>query len=61
MTAESTKQLKLFYCYAREDKTLRDELDNHLALLKRQHQITSWSDCQISPGTEWEKAWFKRT
>src|SRR5436305_364221 len=55
MAAEQIKQLKLFYCYAREDKALRDELDNHLSLLKRQHEITSWSDREISPGTVWEK------
>ena len=55
MATEAKKQLKLFYCYAREDKVLRDELDNHLSLLKRQHQITSWSDREIIPGTNWEK------
>src|SRR6266567_7220719 len=55
MAAEPTKQLKLFYCYAREDKALRDELDNHLSLLKRQHEITSWSDREISPGTVWKE------
>lgn len=55
MTNTSANQLKLFYCYAREDKALRDKLDNHLSLLKRQQQITSWYDCEISPGTVWEK------
>ncbi|GHO98791.1 hypothetical protein KSF_088390 [Reticulibacter mediterranei] len=51
----STTPLKLFYCYAHEDKTLRDELDNHLSLLKRQSQITSWYDRDILPGAKWEK------
>src|SRR6266568_2551936 len=55
MPITSPKLLKLFYCYAREDKALRDELDNHLSLLKRQHQITSWYDREISPGTNWKK------
>ena len=54
MIAELTKALKLFYCYAREDKALRDELEMHLSGLKRQGLITTWYDREISPGTEWE-------
>jgi tetratricopeptide (TPR) repeat protein len=55
MTTEVKKALKLFYCYAREDKALRDELDIHLRSLKRQNLVTSWYDGEISPGSEWEK------
>jgi hypothetical protein len=44
-----------FYCYAREDKDLRDELDKHLNPLKRLGFIQSWHDLDISPGEEWEK------
>jgi tetratricopeptide (TPR) repeat protein len=55
MAAKSMPALELFYCYAREDKPERDELDQHLAGLKRQYHITSWSDQEISPGTPWEK------
>jgi TIR domain len=55
MTTESKKPLKLFYCYAHEDKTLRDELDIHLSSLKRQNLITNWYDGEIGPGTEWKK------
>lgn len=55
MTAETQKPLKLFYCYARKDKDLRDELDLHLGALKRQNLITSWYDGEIRPGEEWEK------
>ena len=55
MTTGSKKPLKLFYCYAREDKGLRDELDIHLSSLKRQNLVTSWYDGEIGPGTEWEK------
>lgn len=53
--ARPTKQLRLFYCYARADKILRDELDKHLTALKRQYQIVSWSDWEITPGTDWAK------
>src|SRR5450755_1149141 len=55
MTTQSTRPLRLFYCYAREDKALRDELDIHLSSLKRQNLVTSWYDGEIGPGTEWEK------
>jgi hypothetical protein len=55
MEAKLMPPLELFYCYARGDKADRDELDQHLAGLKRNYQITSWSDQEISPGTDWEK------
>jgi hypothetical protein len=60
-TMEQNKQLKLVYCYAREDRTLLEELDKHLRALKRQYEIVIWSDYEISPGAEWEKeidAWL---
>jgi tetratricopeptide (TPR) repeat protein len=51
-----TQEIKLFYCYAREDKPLRDELEKHLAWLKRRYQLTNWHDREILPGEEWEQA-----
>jgi tetratricopeptide (TPR) repeat protein len=50
-----TKTLKMFYCYARKDQELREELEHHLADLKRFYHIESWFDHQISPGENWEK------
>ena len=46
--------LSLFYCYAENDRPLRDELDKHLSLLRGLGWIESWYDQQIHPGTEWE-------
>jgi TIR domain len=54
MGTGSTRAIKLFYCYAHEDKELRDSLEQHLSSLKRQGQITSWSDSEVSPGMDWE-------
>jgi len=51
----STIAIRVFYCYAHEDKTLRDQLEKHLNNLKRQNQITSWYDREISAGKEWER------
>src|SRR6266702_5207375 len=53
MPPESVRVLKLFYCYAHQDKDLRDELEHHLSTLKRLNQITTWHDREISPGNEW--------
>src|SRR5215813_6087717 len=55
MADGSVEPIKLFYCYARVDKTLRDKLDLHLASLKRSGWITSWYDGEIIPGTQWEE------
>jgi hypothetical protein len=55
MMTESTRPIKIFYCYARKDKELRDELETHLEFLRRSGQITAWYDREIQPGTEWKR------
>src|SRR5947207_1104982 len=56
MAEPSKQEIKLFYCYAREDKVLRDELEKHLIPLKRQYRLTNWHDREILPGEDWEQA-----
>lgn len=46
----------LFYSYAHEDEKLRDELDGHLALLRRKGVIRPWHDHGIVPGQQWDEA-----
>jgi hypothetical protein len=53
MEAEPTRAIKIFYCYARKDKVLRDELDKHLEVPRRLGQVTVWYDREIQPGTDW--------
>ncbi len=45
--------LSLFYSYAHEDEDLRDQLDKHLAMLKRSGTIAEWHDRRIEPGKDW--------
>ena len=47
---------KLFYSYSHKDESLRDELDAHLALLKREGFIADWHDRKIRAGDDWERA-----
>jgi len=47
--------LKIFFCYARKDETLLDQLKRHLKPLQRQGIIDMWYDQDISAGTEWER------
>lgn len=49
------EQISLFYSYAHVDKALRQELDKHLSLLRRDGLIAQWYDRDISAGTEWAK------
>jgi len=55
MADTSKQEIKLFYCYAREDKPLRNELEKHLSWLIRRFQLTSWHDQEILPGEDWER------
>ncbi len=52
---ELTQPVNIFFCYAREDELLRNELEKHLRILKRQGHIMLWHDREISAGTEWER------
>jgi hypothetical protein len=53
---QTTQSMKLFFSYAHKDEPLRDQLANHLSLLKRQNIITDWCDRDITAGTEWADA-----
>src|SRR5271157_399858 len=46
--------LRLFYSYSHKDEALRDELEEALALLKRQGLISGWHDRRIGAGEEWK-------
>src|SRR5580693_5624371 len=47
--------VSVFISYAHADETLRDRLEIHLALLKREGLIETWHDLMIDAGGEWEK------
>jgi TIR domain-containing protein len=50
----TSRPLELFYSYSHKDEELRDDLEEHLAMLKREGVITGWHDRRISGGREWE-------
>jgi GUN4-like/TIR domain len=43
----------VFFSYAHKDESLRDDLSEHLSLLKRDRVIQDWHDRQIPAGAEW--------
>ncbi|WP_438030273.1 TIR domain-containing protein [Sorangium sp. So ce233] len=43
----------LFFSYSHKDEALRDELEIHLALLKRKGLLQSWHDRRIGAGDAW--------
>jgi hypothetical protein len=49
-----TAPISLFYSYSHKDEALRDELETHLTLLRRQGVISGWHDRRIAAGTEWK-------
>jgi len=48
--------VKLFISYSHKDKILKESLENHLSVLKRNNIIESWSDKEIMPGQDRNKA-----
>jgi uncharacterized protein YegL len=47
--------ITVFYSYAREDESLREQLEKRLSMLRRQGLISEWHNRQIAAGTEWAK------
>ncbi|MFI0416544.1 MAG: toll/interleukin-1 receptor domain-containing protein [Candidatus Thiodiazotropha sp.] len=45
---------KLFFSYSHKDEEMRNELETHLALLRRQGVISSWHDRRITAGSEFD-------
>jgi tetratricopeptide (TPR) repeat protein len=54
VTPQPPKPLELFYSYSHKDEELRDQLENHLSMLKREGVISAWHDRRISAGQEWD-------
>jgi hypothetical protein len=50
------ESVELFFSYSHKDRELCEELQRHLALLKRQGVISVWHDRQIAAGSEWAGA-----
>lgn len=47
---------QVFFSYSHEDEALRDRLEKHLALLRRQGLIEAWHDRRIESGSEFDPA-----
>src|SRR5258708_9148478 len=47
---------RLFYSYSSADETLRAEFEKHLALLKREGLIETWTFRNIDAGQEWKRS-----
>jgi TIR domain len=46
---------KLFFSYSHKDEDLRNQLEVHLAMLKREGVIELWHDHRVSAGDEFDK------
>lgn len=54
MIMPSSSELKVFYSYSHKDQGYRQQLENHLASLKRLYHLQTWFDRQIKPGDNWQ-------
>jgi hypothetical protein len=44
---------RIFYSYSHRDEALRDELERHLSMLRREGLISEWHDRRIGAGSDW--------
>lgn len=54
MAAIPKREIKIFYCYSRQDQDYREQLERHLSNLKRLYHLQTWFDRQIKAGDDWE-------
>lgn len=47
------QKINVFFSYSHKDEKLRDSLEKHLSLLKRDGVISQWHDRRIGPGEDW--------
>jgi hypothetical protein len=52
--AGQKSSIEIFYSYSHHDAALRDELEKHLSLLRRQGFISNWHDRSVCASREWE-------
>ncbi len=43
---------RVFFSYSHKDEDLRNELETHLAMLRREGKISAWHDRRITAGSE---------
>jgi TIR domain/TPR repeat/Tetratricopeptide repeat len=55
MSLVQTEKLLLFFSYARQDRGLRDKLEEHLSNLKYRGLITTWHIREIGAGEDWQQ------
>jgi hypothetical protein len=51
----SARPLSVFISYSHRDEALKQELEDHLAPLRRQGKILPWHDRNLEAGAEWNK------
>jgi hypothetical protein len=49
------KKLKVFCSYSHKDAKLLDQLDGHMASLRRSLAVDTWTDGMIKAGSDWRK------
>ena len=55
MSLVQTEKLLLFFSYARQDRGLRDKLEEHLSNLKYRGLISTWHIREIGAGEDWQQ------
>lgn len=52
---DTENKISVFVSYSHKDEHHKENLEEHLAALKRRGKISSWSDRKIVPGTAWKE------
>lgn len=53
-TNSAPSKIRVFYSYSHKDEVFREQLEEHLAILRRTGLIQEWSDRKIVAGRDWK-------
>lgn len=54
LSDNNKRKLRVFFSYSHKDERYRDELEIHMAMLKRSGRIETWHDRKIVAGEDWD-------
>jgi internalin A len=54
LSSSDKRKLRIFFSYSHKDELYRNELEVHMAMLKRSGRIETWHDRKIMAGDHWD-------
>ena len=55
MSNSTSNPVKVFFSYCHRDESFKEGLEEHMAQLRREEKLATWSDRELIPGEDWDE------